>query len=123
MVLTVLLVYSIYLIVKGIVYFRSAEERYATVAEIYDLRGIICSLVYCSFSVDIEDNGEIFNVPVEQRLSIKRIECALKKGDKITVWYLKNSKKCIFDRGYPIKLGSCIIAALVVFVFLFFAVY
>lgn len=123
MVLTALLVYSIYLIVKGIVYYKSAEERDATVAEIYDLRGIICGLVYYSFSVDIEDNGEIFNVPVEQRLSIKRIECALKKGDKITVWYLKNSKKCILDRGYPIKLGSCIIAALVVFVFLFFVVY
>ena len=122
MVLTALLVYSIYLIVKGIVYYKSAEERDATVAEIYDLRGIICGLVYYSFSVDIEDNEEIFNVPVEQRLSIKRIECALKKGDKITVWYLKNSKKCILDRGQPIKFGLCIIAVLVVLIFSFFAV-
>lgn len=122
MVLTVLLVCSIYLIVKGIVYYKSAEERDATVAEIYDLRGIICGLVYYSFSVDIEDDGEIFNIPVEQKLRIKRIEYALKKGDKVTVWYLKNSKKCILDRGQPIRFGLCIIAVLVVLIFSFFAV-
>lgn len=116
------LVYSIYLIVKGILYYRSAEEREATVAEIYDLRGGNHGLAYYSFSVDIEDGGEIFNIPVEQRLRIKRIEYALKKGDKVTVWYLKNSKKCILDRGHPIKFGLCIIAVLVVLIFSFFAV-
>lgn len=116
------LVYSIYLIVKGILYYKSAEEREATVAEISDLEGTRNGGLYYSFSVDIEDDGEIFNIPVEQKLRIKRIEYALKKGDKVTVWYLKNSKKCILDRGHPIKFGLCIIAVLVVLIFSFFAV-
>lgn len=104
------LVYSIYLIVKGILYYKSAEEREATVAEISDLEGTRNGGLYYSFSVDIEDDGEIFNIPVEQKLRIKRIEYALKKGDKITVWYLKKYKKCVGNRAALIISGIYLIA-------------
>lgn len=103
------LIYGIYLIIKGIVYYRSAEQREATIAEISDLRGVRRGGVYYSFTVDIEDGGEIFNIPMETSFYIKRIEYALKKGDKIKVWYLKKYKKCVGNRGALIISGIYLI--------------
>lgn len=104
------LIYGIYLIIKGIVYYRSAEQREATVADITDLESTRHGGVYYSFTVDIEDDGEIFNVPMEVSFHVKRIEHALKKGDKITVWYLKKYKKCVGNRGALIISGIYLIA-------------
>ena len=110
------LIYGIYLIIKGIVYYRSAEQREATVADITDLEGARNGDVYYSFSVDIEDDGEIFNVPMEVSFRVKRIEHALKKGDKITVWYLKKYKKCVGKRGTLIMSGVYLVALVAIVV-------
>ncbi|MDE6596518.1 MAG: hypothetical protein K2K44_11005 [Oscillospiraceae bacterium] len=110
-------VYGIYLIVKGILYYKFAEEREATVAEISDLKGARNGIVTYNISVDIEDDGEIFNIPMEVGFGVKRIEYALKKGDKITVWYLKKYKRCIAGRSDLIRVGLGIIAIVVIFVF------
>lgn len=112
------LIYGIYLIVKGIIYYRSAEEREAMVVYSQVLNGDNYGRAYYSLTVDIEDNDEIFTVPVEGRLRLKNIEHTLKKGDKITVWYLKNSKKCVCDKSKLIKSGAGFIAAAVLMVML-----
>lgn len=103
------LIYGIYLIIKGIVYYRSAEQREATVAEISDLEGTRNGGVYYSFSVDIEDDGEIFTVPMEVSFRVKRMEYALKKGDKIKVWYLRKYQKCVGSRCALIISGVYLI--------------
>lgn len=111
-------IYGIYLIVKGIIYYRSAEEREATVVDSQVLNGDNYGRAYYSLTVDIEDNGGIFTVPVEGRLRLTNIEHALKKGDKITVWYLKNSQKCVCDKSKFIKRGTGFIAAALLMVML-----
>lgn len=126
--LLVPLIYGIYLIIKGILYYKSAEEREATVAEISDLRGDRNGGAYYSVSVDIEDDGEIFNIPMEGSFHVKRMEHALKKGYKITVWYLKKYKRCVNDRCSLIKSGVyfivMVVATLAICVFsLFFVNY
>lgn len=107
------LFFGIFNIIKGIVYFKSAEKVEVTVINSHIAPADNYGRVYYDLLVDVEDNGEIFTVPVEDRFRLKNFEHALKKGDKITVWYLKNSKKCIFDRSYPIKRGLIIIAVIV----------
>lgn len=105
--------YGIYLIVKGIMYFKSAEELEATVINRHIAPADNYGRVYYGLLVDVEDNGEIFTVLVEDCFRLKNFEHALKNGDKITVWYLKKSQKCIFDRSHPIKRGLIIIAVFV----------
>ena len=112
------LIYGIYVIVKGIIYYISAEEREATVVYSQVLNGDNYGRAYYSLTVDIEDNGVIFTVPVEGRLRLKNIEHALKKGDKITVWYLKNSKKCVCDKNKFIKSGAGFITAAILMIML-----
>lgn len=104
-ILLVTLIYGIYLIVNWVIYYKSAEEREATVVDSQVLPGDNYGRVYYNLMVDIEDSGEIFTVPAEGRLRLKYIEHALKNGDKITVWYLKKYKRCVNDRCSLIKGG------------------
>lgn len=117
-ILLMTLIYGIYLIVNGVIYYKSAEEREATVVDSQVLPGDNYGRVYYNLMVDIEDSGEIFTIPAEGRLRLKNIEHALKKDDKITVWYLKNSKKCVCDRSTLIKSGVRFIAAVALIVIL-----
>lgn len=52
---------------------------------------------------------------------IKRMEYALKEGDKVTVWYLKKYKECVNNRASLIISGVYLISltAIMVGIYLF----
>lgn len=117
-----IIIYGIFNIVKGIMYYNSAEEMEATVVESYDFANARNALMSYKLSVEIEDNGEVITLPVENLFFLKQIEHIIKKGDKIMVWYIRKSKRCIADRSQPIKWGFMCIAIVVVLVFSLFAI-
>ncbi len=118
------LVRGIYLVVKGVVYYKSsAQVQGITVSaeppeEIPDTardeeRDKNEPRKPPKINIEFEYNGERINAEPEENFAVKRIG-VLEPGQEITVWYCRQFRKCTADRKGIIIGGISMIVSVLV---------